>query len=418
MDSAPTVEGGSPSGITLYHGLNTRVYVPERTAVPLQEGIHLKIDNLGKRSSQPKDILSRFLLGLGTAKVVAESSHTRDLWANTRIEHDGEVSVYGRVAQEKTSWRKPVDMVRRETGTTNTLHPYYNENTLVRLLGKYLPKWEQLRSRISLFTDKTLPIETFLKADEANDRLWTNGKIEVKLMKAFPWQHTPGLHFIVAPTEAYQRQWQTVIEPTGGNPDSSPMYQSYLQTTLECAALSLAIQELIGPNEGEIHNSGNWTEGFLFAGEKSDIGNVNIDRILQGDIVGEKREHFTRFSIGTDGNIHPVERYSQGFGKKSPKSHFHLYMPPNGAVVDLPSMWPWEAYEKMDEARKASQPTNEFEEVINKWKKVYPATESQMRKKESFPTLSQEQLDVVNQKLGNGKLTKLISSERYKGSLA
>lgn len=126
----------------LYQGLNSEVIIPTPSKIPLNEGLSLEIKGSHDATDNPRQILERFAIGLGVAKIVAESGLTRDAWANTRLEKGQAVNVYGRVPGEENSWRKPVDTNREINQQIDTINPTYNQQKLSTLMQRYLPKWE------------------------------------------------------------------------------------------------------------------------------------------------------------------------------------------------------------------------------------------------------------------------------------
>ncbi|MDO8461165.1 MAG: hypothetical protein Q7S38_01840, partial [bacterium] len=246
-------------GITLYKQNNLEIFVPRKQNIPQEEGIHIEVSDGSDSADTPKQVLRRFLFGLASAKVVAESSQTpQEPWANTRIEKDKIVSVYGRNAFNPSSWRKPVDTLNRKVLEKDTLAPGYDEKRLKTLFERYIPKWEKLASAMNLFPDQVTAQDVSNEDFKDYAVIWRSGTHTITIQKE---PHLTGYHLVVHANEAMARQWQTVKESTK-DVEEQKMVQKYIQATLEATAIAMGIQDLIAPKVGEIHNSGNWAEGL------------------------------------------------------------------------------------------------------------------------------------------------------------
>ena len=195
---------------TIY-GQRTKIIFPNPPNIPLSEGVHVVVDGLEPESgTSPKEVVERFVVGLGVAKAIAESAVTPEPWANTRIDKNGtRVSVYGRSLDPK-AWRKPVDTVNRTVEAIHLGHVAYKFKKLKTLLAKYAPMWEAKARSIQLFAlnqDKTIGQDVFEVLGHAY-KLWENDAFDLVLIKKEP--HVTGLHFIVSPKKGYARQWQTI----------------------------------------------------------------------------------------------------------------------------------------------------------------------------------------------------------------
>lgn len=175
------------------------------------------------------------------------------------------------------------------------------------------------------------------------------------------------------------------------------MAQTYLRQTLECTAIAMGVQELLAPGKGEIHNSGNWADALRSTSEKiidkdgqeKGYGSLDLEQ-AESDRKAEKRSHFTRFKVASDGQIISKEPLSD----LKTKSHTHVYIPFDECPVNLPAMWPWEAQQQLKEAKANNKPVEKFEKIINQWQSIKP--------------LTQNQISNVVDKLGNSKLTKWL----------
>lgn len=399
----------TPSDISLYTGLNNKAVIPRNPKIPPEEGLQVQITGPHDSSDNPKQVLNRFLLALASAKAEAESGLTRDLWANTQIGPNNEVNSFGRVPNVESSWRKPVTSANsQKEPSADRIDDHYDINKLQRLFSSYLPKWEALGKQMELFTDGVKGTDQAINDETIFDTpIWSNDRIEVKVMQqsdplSGPWLHLNGYHLVVSPVEKYQRQWQTITE-TDNVGENQEMIQEYIQLSLEAAATSLGIRELFVQEHGEIHNSGNWAPGIKTTDELLDpdhpekgTGKVNVAAAKE-NIKHEKRSHFTRIRVDSEGK--PTTIAESDF---KTSAHFHVYLPFGDESVKLPSMWPWEAQQKIKEAEKDNLPTELFEDTIAEWNAIKP--------------LTPEQINEANEKLGNGKLTRWLE-ENCRGEL-
>lgn len=344
--------------IALYKSDKFDIFVPSKPNIPLKEGLHVQVSDGHDREDSPKEVLGRYVLVLGSAKALAESSIAQDAWANTRLEEGQIVSAYGRVPGVENSWRKPVDTLQRGAETTTTLEPYYDALKLQRLCRSYLPKWEQLASNIELFKNGVNGKDVN-EVSKETVTVWENDKIKLEIILN---PHVKGLHLIASPKEGFQRQWQAVR-----NSDSQP----YIEATLEVTAVAIGVQKLLAEGRGEVHNSGNWASDLKTIGEggKLDLENFQEDR------SGEKRLH--RPDIAASEN-----QINTGM-------HVHVYIPSEGPVI-LPEMSKQEAIERGKG------------DIVKQWEEIPPAT--------------QTQLEEIGTKLGGGKLTRWLE-ENCKGQL-
>lgn len=347
-------------GVFLYKSSRFEVFVPQKPNIPISEGLHVQVSSGHDVSDSPKEVLRRYLLAEGVAKVLAESGQTRDAWANTRIEEGQKVSVYGRVPGEEKSWRKPVDTFNRSVAEVNNLDPNYDTQKLQELSGRYLPKWEQLAGNINLFEGE-INGRDINEVSREGFVVWENKGLRVEIIANAP--HVKGLHLVVHPKESFQRQWQIV--------KGQESEQIYVRQTLEATAVAIGIQKLLAGGKGEIHNSGNWAGGLKTTeeGGKLDLGKLSGNRKL------EKRLH--RPDIATS-----EDQFGTGM-------HVHVYIPSEGPVI-LPEMSKQEAIERGRG------------DIVRRW--------------EEIPSTTQTQLEEIRVKLGEGKLTKWLE-ENCKGQL-
>ncbi len=359
------------------------IKVPNSAKIPLNEGLHIQISDGHDEGDSPKETLSRLLFGLEAAKVTAESGLTQDAWANTRIEKGNKVSVYGRIATEKDSWRKPVNTNNRNAPVIDTLAPNYDQVKLTRLFQKYTPKWENLLNNMTLFDNGVGGKDA--KTVEGNyPVIWENERFKVDIVRKYG--HLEGYHLVVHPKEEFfngpiKRQWQTVQE-TKSDIDEQRMVQIYVQATLEATSIAMGIQELLAKGQGEIHNSGNWAPALKSIEEG---GVLNLEN-LQNDLKGEKRRH--RPDLVKKG-----EELESGKAEDFATSmHVHVYIPEKESdPVVLPVM-------SLDEAKERGN-----QAVIDQWEKI--------------PYLTQEKVNYIITHIGGGKLSKWLT-DNVSGKLA
>jgi hypothetical protein len=345
-------------GISLYKSSRFNIFVPSKPNIPLNEGLHVKISDGYDTLDSPKEVLARYLVAEGVAKMLAESGITPGFWANTRLESGQTVSSYGLDPKADRS-RKPVNTLNRGVAEINSLGSDYDTQKLQELCDRYLPRWEQLAQTMDLFKNGVNGQDTN-EASREGFVLWQNEKIKLEVIMQ---PHLKGLHLLVSPKESYRRQWQTIKEQ-----DSE---QTYLQRTIEITAVAMGVQKLLADGRGELHNSGNWAGGLKSTkeGGKLDLENLTENR------KAEKRSH--RPDIAKDEN------------QIGTNMHTHVYLPTEGPVI-LPEMSKQEAIEKgrMD--------------VIKLWKET--------------PQTTPTQVEEIRTKLGEGKLTKWLE-ENCKGRL-
>ncbi len=341
-------------GVTLYKSNEFEVFVPKNPNIPLTEGLHIQISDGHDSEDSPKEILARYTLALGAAKVLAESGMTRDAWANTRLEEGQTVSVYGRVPGEENSWRKPVDTLERNSPQVDKVDP-----RLAELFRRYMPKWEELSNRMELFKNGVNG-KDINEVSRESVTVWESDSLKLEVILN---PHLKGLHLIASPKESFQRQWQTV--------QGQDSEQVYIQQTLEATAVAMGGQKLLAEGRGEIHNSGNWASGLKVTQEG---GKLDLEKLSENR-KAEKKSH--RPDIAE-----PESQMNTGM-------HVHVYIPSEGPVI-LPKMSKQEAIERgrLD--------------VVKQW--------------EEIPPMDQTQLEDIRVKLGEGKLTNWLE-ENCKGQL-
>lgn len=351
----PTKEA-EKDGITLYKSDKFDVFVPKKPNIPLNEGLHIEVSSGHDSTDSPKEVLVRYVLAVGSAKVLAESGVTQDAWANTRVEQGQTVSVYGRVPGVEGSWRKPVDTFNRNVSEIDSLEPNYNTQKLQELSRRYLPKWEQLAHGINLFKNGVNE-----KNIEGNNNyiVWENDRFVVDVVKD---RHIRGYHLVVNPRESFRRQWQTIKDSES---------QSHIEATLEATAIAMGVQKLLAEGRGEIHNSGNWAPYLKTIG---DGGRLDLQN-FQKNRKTEKKSH--RPDIAT-----PEKQFDTSM-------HAHVYIPSEGPVI-LPPMSKQEAIERGRA------------DIVRQW--------------EEIPSTNQAQLEEIKIKLSGGKLTKWLE-ENCRGQL-
>ena len=345
-------------GIGLYKSPRFEVFVPAKSNVPLNEGLHIQISDGHNSKDSAREILSRYALALGSAKALAESGLTQDAWANTRLEKGQAISVYGRIPGNEKSWRKPVDTFSRNVPEINRLEPNYNTAKLQKLFSRYLPKWEKITESIELFKNGVKGKDIKGQSSQEEVSIWENDKFNLVIVTK---PHLKGIHLVVNPKESVRRQWQTAREEE----------QIYIQQTLEATAIAMGVQKLLAPGQGEIHNSGNWA-GDLKSTEEG--GRLNMQNFKKNRKT-EKKIH--RPDIASEEN-----QIRTGM-------HAHIYIPEDGPVV-LPEMSKEEAIEKGRA------------DIARQWDEIPPTNAAQ--------------LEEIKTKLGKEKLTKWLD-ENCKGQL-
>lgn len=366
-NSAPKGEVLQKSeGVNLHEGL-FKVFVPENPNIPLSEGLHVKISDGHDASDSPKEVLARYLVAEGVAKMLAESGVTPGFWANTRLEDGQTVSAYGLDPKADRS-RKPVNTVNRDVAKISSLEPNYDTEKLQALSQRYLPKWEQLAENMDLFKNGVNGQDTN-EVSREGFVLWQNEKIKLEVIMQ---PHLKGLHLLVSPKESYRRQWQTVAPVTDSE---KQLYleqeQAYLQQTIEITAVAMGVQKLLADGKGELHNSGNWAGGLKSTAEG---GKVDLENLAQNR-KAEKKSHRPDLAAPED--------------QIGTNMHTHVYLPWEGPVV-LPEMSKQEAIEKgrLD--------------VVKLW--------------EETPATTLAQVDGIRAKIDDGKLTGWLE-ENCKGKL-
>lgn len=388
---------------TLYHGSIADIIIPSPPKIPLTEGLHIGVTNHSDQNELPKQVLSRFLLGLGVSKTMAESQTlSQDFWANTRIEEGNNVSVYSRRPGSADSWRKPVNTVGRENTDVNN---FPERDKYEKLLGKYMPKWEKLAQSMELFPDGVNGQDHDEESGEG-PLLWDNPDFKVELIRK---RHLSGLHIVVHPKEGFQRQWQTVRE-SETDVENQKMIQTYLQRTLEATAVAHTIKNLLG-DRGEIHNSGNWAAGLKFVDE----GGVLSREGIESSPRLEKRAHVVRYDSESpepyvlenneriffpkisqkDAQDSLAQAKKEGLSLEEQKKfeeaiatwdkinkisfktgmHVHIYIPKEGLDVVLPEMSKDEAMARKQQAISRGEPVETFDAVIKQWDETGEATE-------------------------------------------
>lgn len=372
---AEPAKESAKDGATLYKSDKFDVFVPKKPNIPLNEGLHIEISDGHDSADSPKEVLARYTLALGSAKVLAESAVTQDAWANTRVEKGQTVSVYGRVPGVEKSWRKPVDAFNREVPEIANLEPNYDTQELQKLYRRYLPKWEQLINKVSLF--KKGVNEKDIEGRN-NYIVWESDKFIVDVVGE---PHIRGYHLVVNPKTSFKRQWQTVKPGINPNPviDEKGKVnayiekeQAYVQATLEATAVAMGIQKLLAEGRGEIHNSGNW-DPYLRTkddGGRLDLKNFQMHRKM------EKQSHRP-----------DIAKPDKQFGTSM---HVHVFIPEKDGSFQPIEMFKQEAIERGRA------------DVVKQWDETPPTTPVQ--------------LEEIKAKLGSGQLTKWIE-ENCQGKL-
>lgn len=345
--------------ISLYQSDKFDVFVPSKPKIPLGEGLHVQVSDGHDKEDSPKEVLARYTLALGSAKVLAESGMTQDAWANTRLEEGQSVSVYGRVPGVEDSWRKPVDTLNRNAPEITSLDSKYNTQKLQELSGRYLPKWEQLAGNIELFKNGVNGKDVHQISNDVVV-VWENDGIKLEVILN---PHLKGLHLMVSPKESFRRQWQTI--------KGQDTEQIFIQQTLEATAVAMGVQKLLAEGRGEIHNSGNWASGLKSTEEG---GKLDLEKFSE-DRKGEKRSHRPNMA-------EPENQINTGM-------HVHVYIPSEGPVI-LPEMSKDEAIQKGRE------------DVVKQW--------------EEIPSANSAQLEEIRIRLSGGELTKWLE-ENCRGKL-
>jgi len=359
-------------GVSLYKSSRFNVFVPLNPNIPLNEGLHIEVSSGHDSEDSPREVLERYLMALGSAKVLAESGKTPDAWANTRLEQGQTVSTYGRVPEVENSWRKPVNTSNRVVPEMGSLEPNYGTQKLQELFGRYLPGWEHLADNIELFKNG-VDGEDINKITENAVTIWENNRFELDVAIIAP--HVKGLHLVVNPKKNFQRQWQTV----GGQNEE----QTYIQQTLEATAIAMGVQKLLAEGKGEIHNSGNWAGGLKTTQEG---GKLDMKKFVENRKI-EKRTHTQDIGVTQE----QIKNRSYVNDPFNTSIHAQVLLPTEGSVI-LPEMSESEAKER----GKA--------DIVAQWGKEV--------RSDTTPA----QLEEIKTKLGEGKLTKWLE-ENCQGHL-
>lgn len=358
-------------GVAFYRSEHFSVFVPQKPKIPLNEGLHVQVSSGHDSSDSPKEVLARYLMAEGAAKIIAESGKTPDAWANTRLEEGQVVSAYGRVPGVEESWRKPVDTLNRSAPEISDLGSNYDTQKLQNLSARYLSRWEKLAESMELFRNGVNGKDVSeVTKDVAT--IWENEKIKLEVIIN---PHLKGLHLMVSPKESFQRQWQTtkpiMVTDLESNQAVNVAQQTYIQQTLEVTAVAMGVQKLLAEGKGELHNSGNWAGGLKSTeeGGKLDLSSLAKNR------KAEKKLHRPDIAM-------PENKINTGM-------HTHIYLPESGSVI-LPEM-------SRDEAVQKGR-----EDVVKQW--------------DAIPSANGAQLEEIRIKLSGGKLTKWLE-DNCKGKL-
>lgn len=365
-------------GVPLYTGDMFSLVVPSVARIPLEEGIHIDVTTRKSKLSMhnPKDILRKFVGALGVAKVVAESGLTlHEPWANTRIEQDDSVSVYGRTVTPE-AWRKPVDTVNRTGTTTDTIGDHYPVSKLQRLFRSYIPGWEREVKTMRLFDRVAIGSDIADKEDQWTATIWESDDQEVVVVKDV--RHVDGIHIMVRPKKGFDvaRQWQVKRGTSENTVEDRHIAQPDLVRTIEGAAIALGVRTLLG-GKGEIHNSGNWAKGLRTSDEA--LGKLDAVALRENPKVEKRRHRPDR------------ARADESFGTKS---HFHIYIPEGEGPVVLPAMYHEEVTDKLQSAQGDERAA--LERIARQWKAIRPLPEDELR--------------VIREKIGQGALTNWIKN--------
>lgn len=352
----------------LYKGKLDEVRIPAVPSLSRDLGSHIIVTSGHDRSDAPRDIARRYLLGLGVAKVVAESGVTQDAWANTRLEKGNVLSIYGRNPENPQSWRKPVVARLRESNSKSISDE--ESYGLAKLFARYLPLWEALGRNMRLFPKSAgVMRDTFGDIGHAY-KLFETSLYDVVLIKK---PHLDGYHFVVSPKEGFARQWQTRL--AGQKEDVSG---KLTQSSVEGWGIAEGILHLFG-NRGEIHNSGNWADKLQLT-EASVGGRMSLARLSENRKL-EKRSHRPDIAL-VDAAI-------------DTHTHTHVYIPRSGYTVTLPSM-------KLEEAQRLLQTAGDAEKgplqaVVDHWTRL--------------PEASVQDVDEAQSVLHHGKLATFIATQ-------
>ena len=367
IDTA-TLERSQSDPRLLYKGRLDEVRLPVIPNLSRDMGAHVIITSGHDRSDAPRDILRRYLLGLGVAKVIAESGITQDAWANTRLEKGNVLSIYGRNPDNPDSWRRPVVANPRKSNGESFSSAELRD--LTKLFGRYLPLWEDQGRLMRLFPKYDGPAQEGLVDIGHAYKLVEMPRHDVVLIKK---PHLDGLHFVVSPKEGFARQWQTRL--AGQTEDVSG---KLVQASVEGWGIAEGILDLFG-NRGEIHNSGNWADALQLT-DVSPAGRVSRAGLSENKKL-EKRSH--RPDIAQDAAALDTH------------THTHVYIPRTGYAVTLPSM-------KLEEAQRLVQSAEGVQKDV---------LQAEIDHWQQLPQVSPDDLALAQSKLQKGKLSTFIATQ-------
>ena len=290
----------------LWQSNEMRVVIPEKTAIPQSEGLHIEVES--KKVLQPhwleEDAAEQLRMGyysLPVAKVLAEGRQTPDFWANihfnARPGFDRSINVFGRSPESEEAWGKPVKI--RSAGVSEKLPDDTKEN-LEETFERYMTLWRKNKDNIKVFEDGVEPLDP--ESDEyreevefygtkddpwKEDVLWANKKFVLVNVRN---PHLTGTHLVVHPRQKYwqgkegfKRAWQV-------NPGESA--NEHIKGFLESMAILLATEKILAEQKGlkfnnpEIHFSGNWAKDLKTVEQG---GKVSM-RYLEGDKARAMKE--------------------------------------------------------------------------------------------------------------------------------
>ncbi len=356
---------------TLWEGNDIVIKLPDRAAIPKEEGTHMQVIPKEKaeadwRTSALEDILKEGYYALAAARIIADSGRTEDNWVNihwnSRPEFMAGANVFGRNPTSETGWAKSV--VMREGGVEVSENREVREN-LRRFTERYLSNWEKPKGNISLFSEginelKPDSPEFQAEAKKFAERedpwqettLWTNEKF---VLVAVDNPHLNGVHLVVHPREAFWKEKSSFRKPWQAAQAWHEGDSDYVKGFLESVAILKTAQEILTQHSDkvkfanpEIHYSGNWGKDLLTKekGGKFDMGEW-VQAVAEGD--PRIREEKRRYQYGKP------EEFGASMHGPGSSMHGHLYASrKENEYVELPSRpkkevpEEWEGIQPMD----------------------------------------------------------------------
>ncbi len=336
---------------TLWKGSGVEVVMPKEAGIVEEEGYHVQIIPEGKRDvdwreSSIQAVMNEGYYGLAAARIIADSAHSENLWANvhwnSRPDFIAGCNVFGRNPSSPEAWGKPVNMRDQKVSLPPDTHGSTFE-TFGRISEKYFPSWQKAREEFSPFAGGINEINT--ESDEYRQEsnkwsertppwdetlIWANEKFSLVAVNN---PHLNGIHLVCHARDEYwsglggfKRPWQT----EQAHQDSD---YRFLQGFMENVAILKACQEILSSQDEipffnpEIHYSGNWGSQF---GKQEEGG--NFDEESYDAAIDSPSYELRKVKKTWQKDLNPP-------GKTGSGMHGHLYATFNqDELVRLPSL--------------------------------------------------------------------------------